>query len=93
MVSLVTTPFLRPFRWSNLIWAYLIPIVPFVLLFDGVVSCIRTYSPRELAELTKGLSSKAYAWKMGEEEAGLSSIPITSLIGYPIAKQEHAGQK
>jgi hypothetical protein len=93
VVPLITTPFIRPFRWSSLIWIYLIPIVPFVLLFDGIVSCIRAYSPKELAELTEGLSANAYDWKMGEEKGSLLPVPITYLIGYPIAKQDNASQK
>jgi hypothetical protein len=93
VVSLVTTPFMRPFRWSSLIWTYLIPIVPFILLFDGVVSCIRAYSPKELAEFTEGLSANTYDWTVGEEKGCLLPIPITYLIGYPIAQQDHAGRK
>ena len=93
VVSLVTTPFMRPFRWSSLIWTYLIPIVPFILLFDGVVSCIRAYSPKELAEFTEGLSANTYDWTVGEEKGCLLPILITYLIGYPIAKQDHAGRK
>jgi hypothetical protein len=30
-------PFRRPFRWSRLLWTYLIPVIPFVLFFDGLI--------------------------------------------------------
>ncbi len=93
VVPLIVTPFMRPFRWSRLIWTYLIPIVPFVLLFDGVVSCMRAYSPKELAELAEGLSANAHRWDMGEEKRGLLPIPITYLIGYPNPKEDQAGGK
>src|ERR1700693_6220026 len=43
LMLFVCTPFIRPFRWSRLFWTYLVPIIPLVLLFDGVVSCLRTY--------------------------------------------------
>src|SRR6202023_2793526 len=26
-------PFRRPFRWSGVVWTYLIPVIPFVLFF------------------------------------------------------------
>ena len=39
---------------------YLIPVIPFVLWFDGIVSCMRTYSLRELGELTAGLPANGY---------------------------------
>jgi hypothetical protein len=76
-------PFFRPFRWSRLLWTYLIPIAPIVQLYDSFVSCLRTYSSSELLELTKGISKKEYAWEVGEIKAPLSPVPITYLLGYP----------
>jgi hypothetical protein len=82
VADLLVTPFLRPFRWSRLLWTYVIPIIPLVLCFDGIVSCLRVYSPRELAELTERVSfASGYEWEIGEERSGL--LPITYLIGYP----------
>jgi hypothetical protein len=76
-------PFRRPFRWSRLFWTYLIPIVPFVLLFDGLISCLRAYSPEELKEMTRGLGGNRYRWETGEEAGGLLPVRITCLIGSP----------
>jgi hypothetical protein len=81
--DLVLTPFIRPFRWSRLIWTYLIPIIPIVLWFDGIVSCIRIYSPQELWELTDGLPANGFRWNIGEETGGFLPLPVTYLIGYP----------
>jgi hypothetical protein len=75
------TPRIRPFRWSRLLWTYLIPIIPLVLLFDGVVSCLRTYRPQELREIAAKLTSRQYQWDIGEL-AG-KRAPVTYLIGYP----------
>jgi hypothetical protein len=83
VVALILAPFVRPFRWSRLLWTYLIPIVPFVLLFDGIVSCIRTYSPAELSELLEELSANEYQWDIGEESRGPLRLGITYLIGLP----------
>ncbi|HEY6302633.1 MAG TPA: hypothetical protein VIX14_06150 [Terriglobales bacterium] len=77
----IGTPWVRPFRWSRLLWTYLVPILPLVLLFDGVVSCLRTYRPRELREMVEKLSANEYQWEMGEQPSG--KVPITFLIGYP----------
>jgi hypothetical protein len=77
------TPWIRPFRWSRLLWTYLIPLVPFALLFDGVVSCLRTYRPEELREMVGRLSGGEYRWEMGEVLGG--GTPITYLIGSPLA--------
>jgi hypothetical protein len=75
------TPRIRPFRWSRLLWTYLIPIIPLVLLFDGVVSCLRTYRPQELREMVDKLTAGEYQWQIGEL-AGRRA-PVTYLIGVP----------
>jgi len=81
---LLTTPFIRPFRWSRLFWTYLIPVVPLVTLFDGLVSCLRTYSVQELRELTERLNANDYQWEIGEVKSTAGPIPITYLIGVPV---------
>jgi hypothetical protein len=79
----VCTPWIRPFRWSRFVWTYLVPIIPLVLLFDGVVSCLRTYRPQELREIVDKLTASEYQWEIGEHSTG--RVPITYLIGHPRA--------
>jgi len=74
-------PFIRPFRWSRLLWTYVPPVLPFVGLFDGVVSCLRTYSPPELRELLRGLDT--YDWQVGETRSRWSPLAVTYLVGVP----------
>jgi hypothetical protein len=83
LAVLVVTPFIRPFRWSRLLWTYLIPLVPLVTLFDGLVSCLRTYSIEELRELVGRLDANDYVWEIGTVKSKSSPIPITYLIGVP----------
>jgi hypothetical protein len=77
---LLITPFILPFRWSRLLWTYLLPVMPLVLLFDTVVSCLRMYSVEELRDLTVGLD---YQWQAGTVRARPIPVPITYLIGVP----------
>jgi hypothetical protein len=77
----VCTPWIRPFRWSRLLWTYLVPIIPVVLLFDGIVSCLRTYRPQEMLEIVDRLKANDYKWDAGELTTGIA--PITYLIGCP----------
>jgi hypothetical protein len=76
-------PFRRPFRWSRLVWTYLIPVIPFVLFFDGFVSCLRAYSLEELEEMISGLRGSKYHWEIGEQTGELWPLRITYLIGSP----------
>jgi hypothetical protein len=79
---LFLTPRIRPFRWSRVLWTYIIPVVPFVLWFDGFMSCMRGYSDQELSELTQGLPAVGYRWELGTQRDGF--LPVTYLIGYPV---------
>lgn len=85
---LVFTPFLRPFRWSRLLWTYLLPVIPLVLLFDGIVSCLRSYRPQELREMVQGLRGTKYHWEVGEQAGTKGGPAITYLVGYPSASGE-----
>jgi hypothetical protein len=77
------TPWIRPFRWSRIFCTYLVPIIPAVLLFDGVVSCLRTYRPLELRAITEKLHASDYTWDSGEYYGTRQRMPITYLIGFP----------
>jgi hypothetical protein len=82
------TPRIRPFRWSRIVWTYLLPVVPLVLLVDGVLSCLRAYSLDDLRELTEGLGGEDYRWEVGEERG--CRVGITYLIGRPCSSAEAA---
>jgi hypothetical protein len=73
------TPFMRPFRWSRLLLTYLVPLIPLVVLWDGIVSCFRTRTPEELLELSRAFPQ--YEWTAGYAKGGWLS-PVY-LIGRP----------
>jgi hypothetical protein len=76
----LTTPFIRPFRWSRLLLTYVLPVIPLIALFDGVVSALRTYTPDELRALADSADAGGvYTWTAGE--AGGGPIPMTYLVG------------
>jgi hypothetical protein len=83
LTPLAFTPLVRPFRWSRLFYTYVLPIIPLVLLFDGLVSCLRTYRTRELWELVGELAGSEYWWEIGERSGTFRRLPVTYLIGYP----------
>jgi hypothetical protein len=79
--ALAAVPFIRPWRWSRVVWNYLPPVLPLLGTFDGVVSCLRAYSPAELADLVRGLDT--YDWDIGEMRGGWSPLRGTYLVGVP----------
>ncbi len=57
-------------------------------MFDSIVSCLRTYSPQELQELTEDI---AVGYIIGISELSPSdhpSVGITYLIGYPVPEKD-----
>jgi hypothetical protein len=82
LFALLCAPMIRPFRWSRLLWTYLLPVVPLVLLFDGIVSCLRSYRPNELLQIAKTVDGAEYSWGAGEIAARAGGR-ITYLIGSP----------
>jgi hypothetical protein len=80
---LLMTPLIRPFRWSRLLWTYLIPLIPMIATFDGMISCLRTYSRDELREMTNGIAARDYQWEVGLLRKKWAPVPITYLIGLP----------
>jgi len=83
IADIVVVPFLQPRPLARLVWRWLVPIVPLVLFFDGIISCLRAYSPRELRELTGGITECGYRWEIGCVKRSFLRLPITYLVGYP----------
>lgn len=83
------TPTIRPFRWTRLLWTYLIPVLPLIVLFDGIVSCLRSYRVDELEALARE-ADPAYAWNAGRLPIPSSPLYVTYLIGVPPERDEAA---
>lgn len=83
IMVLFITPLIRPLRLSQLLLTYLLPVLPFLIAWDGIVSVLRTYTPEELKEMTKDLVSPDYQWEIGE--LSLKGVPtkVPYLIGRP----------
>jgi hypothetical protein len=62
-----------------------VPIIPFSLLFDGVVSCLSAYGLQELLEIISSLTASGYPCELAEHTKAIGSVPITYLIGFPQA--------
>ncbi len=87
---LLKTPFRRPFSWQRILWTYLIPVVPFLFFWDGIVSCLRSYSETELWKLVKKLDVHNYSWKIGQINS-TKPFRITYLIGIPMHSRQNSG--
>lgn len=79
---LLTTPFIRPFKVGRIIFTYLIPIVPLFVLWDGIVSSLRTYSVKEMEALIEGVEGKdTFDWEVQRVKSGPGVVLY--LLGLP----------
>ena len=76
----VATPFMRPFTWHRFFWTYIIPLVPFTCLWDGIVSQLRAYTVDELRGLAEG--SAPMRWEAGQIPIARGGGRLTYLIGF-----------
>ena len=74
---------IRPFRWGRLFWTCLIPVIPLATVWDGLVSCLRTYSIEELRDLAESVSARDYVWETGSAPIRSTPVLLTYLLGYP----------
>lgn len=79
---LFTAPFIKPFKFGRIIFTYLIPIIPIVCLFDGIMSSLRTYSVKEMTDLVNQLKNKDnFYWEINKVKSGPGVILY--LLGTP----------
>jgi hypothetical protein len=81
------TPFFKPFRFTNLLFTYVIPLIPLYTVWDGCVSIIRLYRHEELLQLAKEINAPGFVWESGKLK-GKFGIHATYLIGYPVNKNK-----
>jgi hypothetical protein len=82
LAVLVLIPTLRP-RPAWLFFTYLVPLIPLLVLWDGLVSCLRVYSVPELRELVREVNAPGWQWDAGRIRLGAAPAWATYLIGYP----------
>lgn len=69
IMALILTPFTKSITWKQLVFTYIIPIIPLIFAWDGQASMPRTYSKEDLEEMIAKLpKSDLYKWTYTEGE-------------------------
>lgn len=76
------TPFIKPYSWYRLLFTYLIPIIPFCTVWDGLISTLRLHSPATMLAFTKSLPPNNYIWKAAKMRNRFG-MRIAYMLGYP----------
>lgn len=84
LAFLLTFPLQRPFRPMNLLFTYVLPVLPLFVLFDGIVSWLRIHDAEELQELVSGLEgADGWRWHIGSFPLGSAPVHGVFLEGIP----------
>ncbi len=76
-------PFVRPVRPLALALTYLLPVIPAIVAWDGLVSCLRAYRPEDLLGLVEDVGAADYDWEVGRISIRGVPVDATYLIGTP----------
>ena len=82
IMVLFMTPFVKPLTWQQIVFTYLIPVIPVCYAWDGQASLPRIYSLDDLDILLSGLHSEKYSWTKGHAKKNNKKQGIF-LMGLP----------
>jgi len=83
IMVLFMTPFVKPLTWRQIVFTYLIPIIPICYAWDGQASLPRMYTLKDLDHLLEGLGSENYTWQKGHAIKENGKKQGTYLFGLP----------
>jgi hypothetical protein len=82
LMSLVMTLFVRPLRPSQLLFTYVIPIIPLIYAWDGQASLMRTYTSEDLQTLLPP-SVPDYHWTIADAQRPDGKAAGYYVLGMP----------
>ena len=86
LLFLFCTPFIRPFRFSRLLFTYLIPLIPLFTIWDGAISIFRLYRPEALMRLAQVADpERQYTLECGKQRNRFG-LNVAYLIGIPVSR-------
>ncbi|KAL9603909.1 MAG: hypothetical protein Q9219_000847 [cf. Caloplaca sp. 3 TL-2023] len=77
--------------WTHLFFTYVVPVVPFVVVFDGLVSCLRTRTRGEVLRLMDEVEGVEEGWRVGwkfESGKGVHTWPRGEVSWFLGVKEE-----
>ena len=67
---ILSAPFVKPFRWSRILFTYIIPVLPVIMVIDGCIGLLKLYNPKDLNKLTSSIKVSDYKWTTGKKDNG-----------------------
>ena len=87
ILALLLTLRVRPLSLQQVVFTYIVPIVPIAFAWDAMASMPRIYTPEDLDELLEGLESPEYGWEQGTARTRSGRTLGSYLLGVPYGPQ------
>lgn len=84
LMALVFGAMVRPMSWRQLVFTYLIPVVPLFYAWDGQASLPRIYGLSDLDTLLEGRGGPGYRWTKGPARDARGRAVGIYLLGEPV---------
>lgn len=81
LMCFVLTFFVRPLTWYQVLFTFVIPVIPIAYAWDGAVSNVRTYAASDLDLLIGSLEKAEYTWEKQLVKQGTNKF--LTLTGMP----------
>ena len=86
--ALVLSPFVRQVTITQLVFTYIIPIIPLCFAWDGQASYARIYTFQDIDLLLEGCEDEHYRWEKGYLKDRLGNGIGTYVLGLPTSTIE-----
>lgn len=83
LMSLVFTLMVRPLTFKQLLFTYLIPVVPIIYAWDGQASLMRTYTADDLESMIADFRDENYQWEIADAKNNKGKGQGYYIMGYP----------
>lgn len=83
IMALLMTPFVNPLTTKQLIFTYLIPIIPICYAWDGQASMPRTYTFNDINLMLEDIKDDNYSWKISPAKKANGKNSGYYILGLP----------
>ncbi|MEN0060154.1 MAG: hypothetical protein AAGB31_15050 [Bdellovibrio sp.] len=66
LVAFFCGPLVKPLKTSRLFFTYLLPLLPIMIAWDGIVALFKIRSPERLKELIEDIPTPGWTWQTGK---------------------------
>tara|TARA_R110002051_G_scaffold48308_2_gene95310 strand:- start:63030 stop:63857 length:828 start_codon:yes stop_codon:yes gene_type:complete len=83
VMALLMTPFSKPLTPMQLLFTYIIPIIPICYAWDGQASMPRTYTFKDIEHMLKDIKDENYKWKISPAKKANGKSSGYYILGLP----------